>query len=264
LVELDAKPPERAMPPTSWSAACVPSSFLVSGPLLARASLAKIPICQGLPDRARGRRGSCSRALKSHRGLRWSLSTGIVSAAVSSARGNRLSGGTGILPGLPSVGATETLMMAARRLADGRRRWIRGNGCLEHEVVDLAGSSVANGGEECMRRHPDDHHRRRQGPCMEGRLRRDPRSHRSGPPCCWLLRMHPLGKLTVGRSAGTDHLKRCDHQARRCRLFVSRGLRSRPLHPFHPGRTCVPFWTPSATQPFPGFPTGTLGRRLFI
>ena len=116
------------------------ASFFCIGPLLARTGMAKVP----LP-------GGCqigSRPVVEHvRGLKAmgaqvTIEHGVVHAVVPG-RGHRLKGGR-IHLDCPSVGATETLMMAAA-LADGET--VIENAALEPEVVDLAGLLLAMGGK---------------------------------------------------------------------------------------------------------------------
>lgn len=108
------------------------ASFFLIGPLLARHGMAKVP----LP-------GGCrigSRPVREHNkglqamGARISIENGVVSAKVSGKQG-RLQG-CSIHLDCPSVGATETLMMAAT-LAEGET--VIRNAAQEPEVVDLAG-----------------------------------------------------------------------------------------------------------------------------
>ena len=114
------------------------ASFFCIGPLLARTGMAKVP----LP-------GGCqigSRPVVEHvRGLKAmgaqvTIDHGVVTAVVPGS-GHRLRGGR-IHLDCPSVGATETLMMAAA-LADGET--VIENAALEPEVVDLAGLLLAMG-----------------------------------------------------------------------------------------------------------------------
>jgi UDP-N-acetylglucosamine 1-carboxyvinyltransferase len=114
------------------------ASFFCIGPLLARMGMAKVP----LP-------GGCqigSRPVVEHvRGLKAlgaqvTIEHGVVTAVVPG-RGHRLQGGR-IHLDCPSVGATETLMMAAA-LADGET--VIDNAAQEPEVVDLAGLLIAMG-----------------------------------------------------------------------------------------------------------------------
>ena len=114
------------------------ASFFLIGPLLARHGVAQVP----LP-------GGCrigSRPVSEHnRGLRAmgakiSIEGGVVSAEVPGNRG-RLQG-CSIHLNCPSVGATETLMMAAT-LAEGDT--VLHNAAQEPEVVDLAGLLKAMG-----------------------------------------------------------------------------------------------------------------------
>ncbi|MXW40085.1 MAG: UDP-N-acetylglucosamine 1-carboxyvinyltransferase [Synechococcus sp. SB0668_bin_15] len=108
------------------------ASFFLIGPLLARHGVAKVP----LP-------GGCrigSRPVREHNkglqamGARISIEGGVVSAKVPGNRG-RLQG-CAVHLDCPSVGATETLMMAAT-LAEGDT--VIRNAAQEPEVVDLAG-----------------------------------------------------------------------------------------------------------------------------
>ena len=114
------------------------ASFFCIGPLLARTGMAKVP----LP-------GGCqigSRPVVEHvRGLKAmgaqvTIEHGVVHAVVPG-RSHRLKGGR-IHLDCPSVGATETLMMAAA-LADGET--VIENAALEPEVVDLEGLLIAMG-----------------------------------------------------------------------------------------------------------------------
>lgn len=116
------------------------ASFFCIGPLLARTGMAKVP----LP-------GGCqigSRPVVEHvRGLKAmgaqvSIEHGVVTAVVPG-RGHRLKGCRLHLD-CPSVGATETLMMAAA-LAEGET--VIENAALEPEVVDLAGLLQAMGAQ---------------------------------------------------------------------------------------------------------------------
>lgn len=114
------------------------ASFFLIGPLLARHGVAKVP----LP-------GGCrigSRPVREHNkglqamGARISIEGGVVSAKVPGNRG-RLQG-CAVHLDCPSVGATETLMMAAT-LAAGDT--VIRNAAQEPEVVDLAGLLKAMG-----------------------------------------------------------------------------------------------------------------------
>lgn len=114
------------------------ASFFLIGPLLARHGVAKVP----LP-------GGCrigSRPVREHNkglqamGAQISIESGVVSAKVSGNQG-RLQGCSVDLD-FPSVGATETLMMAAT-LAEGDT--VIRNAAQEPEVVDLAGLLKAMG-----------------------------------------------------------------------------------------------------------------------
>jgi UDP-N-acetylglucosamine 1-carboxyvinyltransferase len=114
------------------------ASFFCIGPLLARTGMAKMP----LP-------GGCqigSRPVVEHvkglkaLGAQVTIEHGVVTAVVPG-KGHRLRGGR-IHLDCPSVGATETLMMAAA-LADGET--VIDNAAQEPEVVDLAGLLIAMG-----------------------------------------------------------------------------------------------------------------------
>ncbi|MFN5219387.1 MAG: UDP-N-acetylglucosamine 1-carboxyvinyltransferase [Cyanobacteriota bacterium] len=114
------------------------ASFFCIGPLLARMGMAQIP----LP-------GGCqigSRPVVEHvkglkaLGAQVTIEHGVVTAVVPG-RSKRLTGGH-IHLDCPSVGATETLMMAAA-LADGET--VIENAALEPEVTDLANLLVAMG-----------------------------------------------------------------------------------------------------------------------
>ncbi|MEX1316765.1 MAG: UDP-N-acetylglucosamine 1-carboxyvinyltransferase [Synechococcaceae cyanobacterium] len=114
------------------------ASFFCIGPLLARMGMARVP----LP-------GGCkigSRPVEEHvkglkaLGAQVTIEHGVVTAAVAGPC-RRLSGARIVLD-CPSVGATETLMMAAA-LADGET--VIENAALEPEVVDLADLLVAMG-----------------------------------------------------------------------------------------------------------------------
>ncbi len=114
------------------------ASFFCIGPLLARMGMARVP----LP-------GGCkigSRPVEEHvkglkaLGAQVTIAHGVVTAAVPGPC-RRLRGAY-ILLDCPSVGATETLMMAAA-LADGET--VIENAALEPEVVDLADLLMAMG-----------------------------------------------------------------------------------------------------------------------
>ncbi|CAK6700177.1 UDP-N-acetylglucosamine 1-carboxyvinyltransferase [Synechococcus sp. CCY9201] len=114
------------------------ASFFCIGPLLARTGMAKMP----LP-------GGCqigSRPVVEHvkglkaLGAQVTIDHGVVTAVVPG-QGHRLRGGR-IHLDCPSVGATETLMMAAA-LAEGETTI--DNAAQEPEVVDLAGLLIAMG-----------------------------------------------------------------------------------------------------------------------
>jgi len=125
------------------------ASFFCIGPLLARTGMARVP----LP-------GGCqigSRPVVEHvkglkaLGAQVTIEHGVVTA-VGPGRGRRLSGSR-IHLDCPSVGATETLMMAAVT-ADGET--IIDNAAQEPEVVDLAdlliamGARIRGAGSDCV------------------------------------------------------------------------------------------------------------------
>ena len=118
------------------------ASFFIIGPLLARKGIARIPLPGGckIGSRPVVEHVKGLRALGAHVTIRH----GIVSAAIpDTARRLR---GTHIHLDWPSVGATETLMMAAV-LARGET--CIDNAAQEPEVVDLAGLLIAMGA--CIR-----------------------------------------------------------------------------------------------------------------
>ncbi|MDA0717836.1 MAG: UDP-N-acetylglucosamine 1-carboxyvinyltransferase [Cyanobacteria bacterium] len=114
------------------------ASFFCIGPLLARTGMAKVPLPGGCQI---GTRPVVEhvKGLKAM-GAQVTIEHGIVTAVVPG-RGHRLTGGR-IHMDCPSVGATETLMMAAA-LADGET--VIDNAALEPEVIDLAGLLIAMG-----------------------------------------------------------------------------------------------------------------------
>ena len=114
------------------------ASFFCIGPLLARMGMAKVPLPGGCQI---GTRPVVEhvKGLKAL-GAQVTIEHGVVTAVVPG-RGHRLSGGR-IHMDCPSVGATETLMMAAA-LADGET--VIDNAALEPEVLDLAGLLIAMG-----------------------------------------------------------------------------------------------------------------------
>jgi UDP-N-acetylglucosamine 1-carboxyvinyltransferase len=116
------------------------ASFFCIGPLLARAGVARVPLPGGCKIGARPvvEHVKGLKALGAH----VTIEHGVVSAVVSG-RGHRLTGGR-IHLDCPSVGATETLMMAAA-LADGET--VIENAAQEPEVTDLAGLIIAMGGK---------------------------------------------------------------------------------------------------------------------
>jgi len=136
-IDLDGESITRAAPPYELVNS-LRASFFCIGPLLARMGTAQVP----LP-------GGCqigSRPVVEHvkglkaLGAQVTIEHGVVTASVPG-RGHRLTGGH-IHLDCPSVGATETLMMAAA-LADGET--IIDNAALEPEVIDLAGLLTAMG-----------------------------------------------------------------------------------------------------------------------
>lgn len=114
------------------------ASFFCIGPLLARMGIAKVPLPGGCQI---GTRPVVEhvKGLKAL-GAQVTIEHGVVTAVVPG-RGHRLTGGR-IHMDCPSVGATETLMMAAA-LADGET--VIDNAALEPEVLDLAGLLIAMG-----------------------------------------------------------------------------------------------------------------------
>ncbi len=116
------------------------ASFFCIGPLLARLGMARVPLPGGCQIGSRPV-SEHVKGLKSL-GAQVTIEHGVVSAVVPG-RGHRLSGGRIHLE-CPSVGATETLMMAAA-LADGET--VIENAALEPEVVDLASLLIAMGGK---------------------------------------------------------------------------------------------------------------------
>jgi UDP-N-acetylglucosamine 1-carboxyvinyltransferase len=137
-VELDASHLTKAMPPYELVSS-LRASFFCIGPLLARLGAASVPLPGGCQI---GTRPVVEhvKGLKSF-GAQVTIDHGVVSAAVPG-RSQRLVGGR-IHLDCPSVGATETLMMAAT-LAEGET--VIENAALEPEVVDLAGLLNAMGG----------------------------------------------------------------------------------------------------------------------
>jgi UDP-N-acetylglucosamine 1-carboxyvinyltransferase len=115
------------------------ASFFCIGPLLARLGIARVPLPGGCKIGARPVVEHV-KGLKAL-GAQVTIEHGVVSAVVPG-RGHRLTGGR-IHLDCPSVGATETLMMAAA-LADGET--VIENAAQEPEVVDLAGLIIAMGG----------------------------------------------------------------------------------------------------------------------
>jgi UDP-N-acetylglucosamine 1-carboxyvinyltransferase len=114
------------------------ASFFCIGPLLARTGMAKVPLPGGCQI---GTRPVVEhvKGLKAL-GAQVTIEHGVVTAVVPGSS-HRLTGGR-IHMDCPSVGATETLMMASA-LADGET--VIDNAALEPEVVDLAGLLIAMG-----------------------------------------------------------------------------------------------------------------------
>ena len=114
------------------------ASFFCIGPLLARMGTARVPLPGGCQI---GTRPVVEhvKGLKAM-GAQVTIEHGVVNAVVPG-RSHRLKGGR-IHLDCPSVGATETLMMAAV-LADGET--VIDNAAQEPEVVDLAGLLIAMG-----------------------------------------------------------------------------------------------------------------------
>lgn len=115
------------------------ASFFCIGPLLARLGVARVPLPGGCKIGARPVVEHV-KGLKAL-GAQVTIEHGVVSAVVPG-RGHRLTGGR-IHLDCPSVGATETLMMAAA-LADGET--VIENAAQEPEIIDLAGLIIAMGG----------------------------------------------------------------------------------------------------------------------
>jgi UDP-N-acetylglucosamine 1-carboxyvinyltransferase len=114
------------------------ASFFVIGPMLARLGVARVPLPGGCAIGARPVdlhvRGLQALGAEVH------IEHGMVNAYISG--GKRKLKGTKIYLDYPSVGATETLMMAAT-LAEGET--IIENSAQEPEVVDLANLCIAMG-----------------------------------------------------------------------------------------------------------------------
>ncbi|MCP9915097.1 UDP-N-acetylglucosamine 1-carboxyvinyltransferase [Cyanobium sp. ATX 6F1] len=136
-IEMDGRTLNKSAPPYELVNS-LRASFFCIGPLLARLGVARVPLPGGCQI---GTRPVVEhvKGLKAL-GAQVTIEHGVVSAVVPG-RGHRLSGGR-IHMDCPSVGATETLMMAAV-LADGET--VIENAALEPEVVDLAGLLIAMG-----------------------------------------------------------------------------------------------------------------------
>jgi UDP-N-acetylglucosamine 1-carboxyvinyltransferase len=130
VIELTADHITRAAPPYELVNS-LRASFFCIGPLLARMGMAQVPLPGGCQI---GTRPVVEhvKGLKAL-GAQVTIEHGVVTAVVPGSS-NRLKGGH-IHLDCPSVGATETLMMAAT-LADGET--VIENAALEPEVVDLA------------------------------------------------------------------------------------------------------------------------------
>ncbi len=138
-IELQASSLSQSSPPYELVNS-LRASFFCIGPLLARLGVARVPLPGGCKIGARPVVEHV-KGLKAL-GAQVSIEHGVVSAVVPG-RGHRLTGGR-IHLDCPSVGATETLMMAAA-LADGET--IIDNAAQEPEVIDLAGLLIAMGGK---------------------------------------------------------------------------------------------------------------------
>jgi UDP-N-acetylglucosamine 1-carboxyvinyltransferase len=136
-IEMDGRPLNKSAPPYELVNS-LRASFFCIGPLLARLGVARVPLPGGCQI---GTRPVVEhvKGLKAL-GAQVTIDHGVVSAVVPG-RGHRLSGGK-IHLDCPSVGATETLMMAAV-LATGET--VIENAALEPEVVDLARLLIAMG-----------------------------------------------------------------------------------------------------------------------
>ncbi|MGB7565342.1 MAG: UDP-N-acetylglucosamine 1-carboxyvinyltransferase [Prochlorococcaceae cyanobacterium] len=136
-IEMDGRTLNKSAPPYELVNS-LRASFFCIGPLLARLGVARVPLPGGCQI---GTRPVVEhvKGLKAL-GAQVTIEHGVVSAVVPG-RGHRLTGGR-IHMDCPSVGATETLMMAAV-LADGET--VIENAALEPEVVDLAGLLIAMG-----------------------------------------------------------------------------------------------------------------------
>jgi len=138
-IELQASSLSQSSPPYDLVNS-LRASFFCIGPLLARLGVARVPLPGGCKIGARPVVEHV-KGLKAL-GAQVSIEHGVVSAVVPG-RGHRLTGGR-IHLDCPSVGATETLMMASA-LADGET--IIDNAAQEPEVTDLAGLLIAMGGK---------------------------------------------------------------------------------------------------------------------
>ena len=137
IVDLDGELITRAAPPYEL-VNTLRASFFCIGPLLARTGIAQVPLPGGCQIGSRPVVEHV-KGLKSL-GAQVTIEHGVVTAVVSGQR-KRLQGGH-IHLDCPSVGATETLMMAAA-LASGET--VIHNAAQEPEVVDLANLLIAMG-----------------------------------------------------------------------------------------------------------------------
>lgn len=137
VIDLDGEHITRAAPPYEL-VNTLRASFFCIGPLLARAGIAQVPLPGGCQIGSRPVVEHV-KGLKSL-GAQVTIEHGVVTAVVPGQR-KRLQGGH-IHLDCPSVGATETLMMAAV-LADGETTI--DNAAQEPEVVDLANLLIAMG-----------------------------------------------------------------------------------------------------------------------
>ena len=145
------------------------ASFFVIGPLLARLGEARVPLPGGCAIGARPV-DLHVRGLQAL-GAEVQFEHGTVYAYVKGSK-KRLQGAK-IYLDVPSVGATETLMMAAT-LAEGET--ILENAAQEPEVVDLANFCRAMGSADSRGWHQSHRHFRGSQPALYG-VQHHPRSH---------------------------------------------------------------------------------------
>jgi UDP-N-acetylglucosamine 1-carboxyvinyltransferase len=138
-IELSANHITRAGPPYELLNS-LRASFFCIGPLLARMGTAQIPLPGGCQIGARPVVEHVAGLKKL--GAELNIQHGVVRAVIPRQNGRLLGGQIDL--SLPSVGATETLMMAAA-LAEGET--IINNAAMEPEVVDLAGLLLAMGAD---------------------------------------------------------------------------------------------------------------------